>query len=153
MAYIFIHFLPTAAMTLIKPHERISLAQQIGHESVFAVVNEFYDLIQHHHSLAIPFGSVEHWDEHKKKITEFWWTALGGQPTESYQYNPVAKHAAAGFNHGLLEDWKNLFKQVLSKHLTEQLAAQWFDRVTLIGSNLERINDQLLRENTPLPPK
>lgn len=111
-------------------------------------MNEFYDLIQQHHSLAIPFGSVHNWDEHKKKITEFWWTALGGPSKESFQYNPVAKHFTAGFNHALLLDWKLLFKEVLNKHLTEHLAAQWFDRVELIGSNLERINDQLLRENT-----
>lgn len=135
-------------MTLIKPHERIPLAEQIGKAHVLTVVDEFYNLIQTHHTLAKPFGSVENWDEHKKRIAEFWWTALGGQPTESYKYNPVAKHFSAGFNHALLKDWQALFKQVLDKHLAEDLAAKWFDRVELIGSNLERINDQLLKENT-----
>lgn len=134
-------------MTLIKPHDRISLAQRIGHTNVFVVVDEFYDLIQHHPTLAQPFGSVENWADHKKRIAEFWWTALGGTPTESYKYNPIAKHLAAGFNHGLLQDWKALFKQVLDKHITADLALQWFDRVELIGSNLERMNDQLLKEN------
>lgn len=134
-------------MTLIKPHDRISLAERMGRQQVFTVVNEFYDLIQTHPTLAKPFGSVENWDEHKKRIAQFWWTALGGQPSESYQYNPVAKHFAAEFTQALLQDWKALFKEVLDKHLTSDLAAQWFDRVELIGSNLNRINDQLLRES------
>lgn len=134
-------------MTLIKPHDRISLAEHIGHQQVFTVVNEFYDLIQIHPTLAKPFGAVDNWDEHKKKIADFWWTALGGQPTKSYQYNPVAKHFAAGFTYDLLQDWKSLFKKVLEKHLTSPLAAQWFERVELIGGNLNRINDQLLRDN------
>ena len=135
-------------MTLIKPHDHIPLAKRIGNQAINAVVNEFYNLIQTHPSLAKPFGSVEDWSEHKKRIAEFWWAALGGQPTESYKYNPVAKHFAAGFNHALLQDWKTLFKEVLDRHLSQELAAQWFDRVELIGSNLERINDQLLKENT-----
>lgn len=135
-------------MTLIKPHDRTPLAERIGNQQVHAVVDEFYNLIQNHPTLAKPFGSVEDWSEHKKRIGEFWWTALGGQATESYKYNPVAKHFAAGFNHALLQDWKALFKEVLNRHLSQELANQWFDRVELIGGNLERINDQLLKENT-----
>ena len=46
-------------MTLIKPHDHIPLAKRIGNQAINAVVNEFYNLIQTHPSLAKPFGSVE----------------------------------------------------------------------------------------------
>lgn len=136
-------------MTLIKPQERIALATRIGYDSVFQVVSDFYDLIQTHPSLAGPFGSVEHWDEHKLKIAQFWFVALGGKPSTAFRYDPVAKHFAAGFTSELLQDWKALFHEVLLNHLEPALAGEWFERVELIGENLLRQNDRLIQFHAP----
>jgi hemoglobin len=87
---------------------------------------------------------VKHWGQHKVKIGEFWWTALGGRPTQSFKYDPVNKHFDAGFTDTLLSDWKALFKEVLNRHLDEKLANQWFDRVELIGTNLSIQNHRLM---------
>ena len=95
--------------SFIKPHDRISLAEQIGRPKVEAVVNDFYNRIQSHPTLSIPFSVVDHWDEHKQKISEFWWVALGGKPSTSYTYDPVGKHFEAGFTEDLLKAWKALF--------------------------------------------
>lgn len=68
------------------------------------MVNDFYDLVKTHPTLAGPFGSVEHWNEHKLKIAQFWFVALGGKPTAAFRYDPVAKHFAAGFTAEFLHD-------------------------------------------------
>lgn len=136
-------------MTLIQPTDRKPLAEIIGHEKVMSVVSEFYDLIQTHPTLAKPFSIVKHWDEHKVKIGEFWWTVLGGKPSQSFKYDPVNKHFDAGFTDELLKDWKLLFKEVLDRHLDGKLSSQWFDRVELIGSNLSIQNNRLMRLHQP----
>jgi len=69
--------------------------------------------------------------------------ALGGQPTKSYSYDPVGKHFAAGLTENLLNDWKALFLEVLTTHLTLELANEWRLRVEMIGENLLRQNDRL----------
>jgi hemoglobin len=131
-------------MTLIKPADRKPFAEIIGHDKVMAVVSEFYDLIQTHPTLSKPFSIVGNWPEHKIKIGEFWWTALGGKPTQSFKYDPVNKHFHAGFTDDLLNDWKKLFKEVLDRHLEPKLSNQWFDRVELIGTNLSIQNHRLI---------
>lgn len=134
-------------MTPLKPQEKITLADRIGYDNVFRVVNDFYDLIQTHPTLAGPFGSVAHWDEHKFKIAQFWFVVLGGKPTAAFRYDPVAKHFAAGFTGELLHDWKTLFHSVLLRHLDPALAEAWFERVELIGENLQRQNERLVRDS------
>ena len=123
--------------------KRTSLADKIGKPLIDKVVDDFYNKIQGHKSLSKPFESVDHWDEHKEKIAHFWWVALGGIPTGSYQYDPVGKHFTAGFNLDLLEDWKALFSEVCSRHLDSGLAQEWGNRVQLIGDNLLRQNNRL----------
>lgn len=130
-------------MNIIKPHDRISLAERIGRASVNQVVEDFYNRIQNHPALSKPFSIVSHWKEHKEKISEFWWVALGGKPFTSYSYDPVNKHFAAGFTPALLKDWKALFLEVASSHLDPELANAWQQRVEMIGENLVRQNDRL----------
>jgi hemoglobin len=134
-------------MNFIKPSERTSLADKIGRDAVDRVVDDFYNQIQTHPTLSKPFSIVIHWDRHKEKIADFWWVVLGGQPTSSYKYDPVNKHFTAGFTDQLLSDWKNLFFEVLSKHLTPELAQAWQARVELIGENLSKQNDRLVEQS------
>ena len=128
---------------MIKPVDRISLAMRIGKPSVDKVVDDFYNRIQIHSTLSKPFSIVGNWDEHKVKIAEFWWVALGGKPSKSYSYDPVGKHFAAGLTENLLNDWKAPFLEVLTTHLTLELANEWRLRVEMIGENLLRQNDRL----------
>ena len=133
-------------MIIVKPSERTPLAHQIGRELIDKVVDDFYNRIQKHPTLSKPFSIVNHWKEHKDKIAEFWWVVLGGIPSNSYKYDPVNKHFAAGFTQELLEDWKALFFEVLSAHLPIDLAQAWQSRVELIGGNLLMQNDRLIQK-------
>jgi hemoglobin len=134
-------------MNFIKPSERIPLSSKIGRDAIDKVVDDFYNQIQTHPTLSKPFSIVNHWDEHKEKIADFWWVVLGGQPTSSYKYDPVNKHFLAGFTQDLLADWKKLFFSVLSKHLFPELAQAWQDRVEMIGENLSKQNDRLVQNS------
>ena len=131
----------------IKPHDRVCIADLLGRDKVKAVINDFYDQIQVHPTLAEPFSSVHDWPTHKEKISDFWWVVLGGKPHASYKYDPVGKHLMAGFNENLLKDWKQLFKKTLSLHLDQELSDLWFSRVVMIGQNLLSQNERLLDGN------
>ena len=127
--------------------DRISLAKKIGRDNIDKVVDDFYNQIQTHPTLAKPFSIVGHWKEHKERIAEFWWVALGGKPTANFSYDPVGKHYSAGFTADLLTDWKNLFFEVSKSHLSIDLANAWQDRVELIGENLVRQNARLIKQH------
>ena len=135
-------------MSLVKPFERTPLAHQIGRESIDKVVDDFYNRIQMHSTLSKPFSIVNHWTEHKEKIAEFWWVVLGGMPNSPYKYDPVNKHFAAGFTQELLNDWKALFFEVLTNHLSIDHAQAWQSRVELIGGNLLMQNDRLIQKTS-----
>jgi hemoglobin len=130
-------------MKFTKPHERITVADSVGKELIAVVVDQFYDAVKTHPTLSAPFSSVKNWHHHKDRITEFWWTALGGKPVASHSYDPVGKHFASGFN----ADWKALFLEILNQNLPENLAQNWYQRVEMIGSNLVRQNERL--KNSP----
>jgi hemoglobin len=131
----------------LKHQDRTCLADLIGRDAVISVVDEFYNQIQTHPTLAAPFSAVHDWPGHKEKIGDFWWVVLGGKPQAPYKYDPVGKHFAAGFNSNLLEDWKQLFKGALDSHLDQELANKWFSRVQMIGENLLSQNERLINEN------
>lgn len=112
------------------------IAQTIGLDTVAAVVSDFYDQVQQHGTLKVPFGTVHDWPEHKAHLTHFWWVTLGGQPYRDKPYQVAHKHALAGFTPELLVDWLALFRQTLERHLTPELADQWYARAANIGRSL-----------------
>jgi hemoglobin len=131
-------------MKFTKPHDRLTIADSLGKDAIKTVVDQFYDAIQTHPTLQIPFNKVQDWPHHKERIAEFWWAALGGRPAMSYSYDPVGKHFASGFNASLLHDWQTLFLEILNKNISQELAAAWYQRVEMIGANLVRQNDRLI---------
>jgi hemoglobin len=117
------------------------LAHLIGLEKIGAVVDDFYDRVQRHPTLARPFSVVHDWPAHKALLTHFWWTTLGG-PAYREQVNRMGeKHAAAGFTSELLADWLALFRETLGAHLTADLAEAWHARAAHIGRSLELMHE------------
>jgi hemoglobin len=119
-------------------------AAAIGLDAVRGVVDDFYNRVQRHPALAVPFSIVDDWDEHKAHLTHFWWVALGGAPYRTKPYNVAVKHMEAGFTPELLIDWLALFRQVLSEHLAPEPAAQWFERAQNIGRSLNMMHRHFL---------
>ena len=119
----------------------LDIAQTIGREKVAEVVSDFYDEIQRHATLAVPFGIVDHWTEHKAHLAHFWWVALGGKPYRDKSYRVAEKHAEAGFTPELLIDWLALFRDTLAKHLPPDLVEQWYARAANIGRSLNYMHE------------
>lgn len=118
-----------------------SIAEQIGQPRIFAVVDRFYDRIQSHPTLSIPFQRVQDWPRHKERIAYFWWVSLGGDRTRDFTFAVAPKHWQAGFNEMLLGDWKTLFREVVSSTLPSDLAAAWMERVDHVGASLVIANE------------
>ena len=114
----------------------IDVAETIGMGRVAEVVSDFYDAVQRHPTLSVPFGIVDDWTEHKAHLAHFWWVTLGGKPYRDKPYQVAHKHAMAGFTPELLVDWLALFRQTLEKHLPPELAEQWYARAANIGRSL-----------------
>ncbi len=117
-----------------------SLAHRIGHGGIAAVVDAFYTRIQHHPTLAAPFGIVEDWPQHKEKLTHFWWVLLGGDPYLDTEYSVPMKHFKAGFTDALLGDWLELFGETQRDLLPEDQADDWLHLTVGMGANLARMN-------------
>ena len=112
------------------------IAETIGADKVRHVVSDFYDSVQRHVTLRVPFGSVHDWAEHKAHLAHFWWVTLGGKPYRDKPYRVADKHAAAGFTPELLVDWLALFRETLAAHLPDHLAEHWYARAANIGRSL-----------------
>lgn len=51
----------------------VPVAELLGRKQIDLIVDDFYNRIQNHPTLAKPFSNVHDWPTHKEKITEFWW--------------------------------------------------------------------------------
>lgn len=118
------------------------IADEIGHAQVAAVVDDFYNRIQSHPSLAMPFAVVHDWVAHKEILTHFWWVTLGGERYLDYSYRVAWKHEEAGFTPALLVDWLFLFRDIIRDHITdEHLANGWIERAERIGESLTYMHE------------
>jgi|GEM_PF-447080 hemoglobin len=124
----------------IESESPVSLAELIGKDRIYAVVDRFYNLIQTHPSLAVPFQRVHDWPLHKERIAYFWWVSLGGARYRDVSFAVVPKHWRAGFSEELLDDWKALFGGVVSSVLPPELADAWTERAERIGASLVMAN-------------
>lgn len=108
----------------------------IGRDRIEAVVDDFYERVKRHPTLAVPFASVVDWDEHKAHLAHFWWVSLGGERYRSKPYNVGAKHYEAGVTDPLVDDWLALFRRTLDDHLPNELADLWHARASRMGESI-----------------
>lgn len=114
---------------------------RIGRDGIAAVVDDFYDRVQMHPNLAIPFLMVSDWTLHKARLTHFWWMALGGERYRADRYDVAGKHLAVGVSDELVDDWLELFRTTLHEHLPGDLAEAWFHRARLMGVSVRQSAD------------
>lgn len=112
--------------------------EQIGLEKIAVVVDDFYDRIQHHPTLAQPFSQVHDWAEHKARLSHFWWVSLGGAPYRQDIYRIAEKHMdeKMGMQPALIDDWLALFQETLRDHLPPDQLEPWLQRASHMGRSL-----------------
>lgn len=115
--------------------------EAIGHDAIERVVDDFYNRIQQHPTLAAPFRQVEDWPEHKARLTHFWWISLGGKRYRDDQYRVAPVHMSLGITHELVDDWLALFEATLHDHLSDELAEAWLDRARNMGRSIRLLAD------------
>lgn len=106
------------------------LHQQLGKETIEAVVSSFYDRIRAHPTLGSYFSAVKDWDELKPRLAHFWWLDLGGERSRPDIYNPHAIHRQLQIPPALIDDWLQLFEANLNEHLPPDQAQAWFGRAS-----------------------
>lgn len=111
----------------------------IGLETIRAVVDEFYERIQSHPTLAEPFAIIHDWPEHKDRLAHFWWLSLGGEPYRDYQYNVGPLHMALDINDAHVDDWLDLFYEVMSKYIAEEQVDAWHGRAQNMGRSIRML--------------
>lgn len=111
----------------------------IGRERIAAVVDDFYDRIQAHPSLAEPFRRVSDWPEHKARLTHFWWVSLGGEAYRDEQYRVGPAHVGLGVDEALVDEWLALFAATLADHLEPELARAWMSRAQSMGRSIRML--------------
>ncbi len=121
------------------PERQRDTHDQIGHERIQAVVDDFYDRIQRHPTLAEPFRRVTDWPGHKARLTHFWWLSLGGERYRDDEFRVGPAHMSLGITDPLVDDWLALFRAVLDDHLPADLADAWFARAEHMGRSIRML--------------
>jgi len=116
-----------------------STHQAVGLNTIRRVVDDFYDRVQRHSTLAEPFRRVEDWPEHKRRLTHFWWISLGGARYRDDQYRVAPLHMPLGITDALVDDWLALFEATLRDHLPPDLVEAWLDRARNMGRSIRMV--------------
>ncbi len=112
------------------------LHEAIGHERVAAIVDDFYERVQRHPTLAQPFARVKDWPEHKARVTHFWWLTLGGKRYREDRHRIGPVHMEVGVSEAQMLAWLRLFRETLASHLEPELAVAWYRRAQTMGRSL-----------------
>lgn len=113
----------------------------VGRAKIAAVVDDFYERVRRHPSLAESFGIVTDWAEHKARLTHFWWLSLGGPAYRQDRYRVAEKHMSVGVTPALVADWLDLFRATLADHLPQDLTDAWYGRAANMGASLSLLAD------------
>jgi hemoglobin len=128
--------------------ERVTLnGVAFSHREIALVVDGFYSKVANDPVLQAPFRSVRNWPEHIERMTHFWWTKFGGRPYLAYQYDPVTRHFAAGFNLALLSRWLTLFHHTLGERLRPDQYELWAVIAERMGQGLAYKNELYGRDH------
>lgn len=126
-----------------------SLAEQIGYAEVGQIIHIFYLRAREHPQLKHFFSSIEDFGQHERRITDFWWQALGGELEQETQFDMIGKHFPLGIQSSDLEAWLVLFGRVLGENLKAWQAQSWMDKALTIATRLK----QIVVDHKPLGPE
>lgn len=119
------------------------LTDQLNLNNVLRVVQHFYIKARQHPVIGHYFEGIDDFGLHEKKISEFWWLALGGKtsalPDGAPSIDMINVHIALGINEADLEIWLGLFEQTLFEELEMDLASAWQIKLHEIANHLKAL--------------
>lgn len=119
------------------------LIDQLNLNDIFRVVQHFYDKARKDTDIGHFFSDIEDFRQHEKKITAFWWLALGGSastlPEGAPSFDMISKHTVLDIKEKDLEKWLFLFSQTLDEELEKDLANAWRMKLDGITRHLKAL--------------
>jgi hemoglobin len=119
------------------------LTDQLNLNDVLRVIQRFYIKAQQHPSIGHYFEGIDNFSSHEKKISEFWWLALGGKvddlPDGAPSIDMINIHIALSINADDLKIWLGLFEQTLFEKLEMDLASAWQIKLHEIANHLKAL--------------
>jgi len=110
-----------------------------SYEEVETVIHLFYKKLMTNQQLGHFFEHLENFDEHEKRIVDFWWISMGGKLENPPKIDMIGKHFPLGIKQDDLEVWIALFSETLEQQLAENKALFWMDKVMTIAARLKQI--------------
>jgi hemoglobin len=121
------------------PQNQPPLCEIINYSQVQQVVHAFYNKLIHHDELAHFFKHIDDFDSHEKRVSDFWWLALGGKLDKTPKIDMIGKHFPLGIQQENLETWLAIFSETLGEELNEEAAIIWMDKALQIGARIKQI--------------
>ena len=109
------------------------------YEEVEAVIHSFYKKLMVNQQLGHFFEHLGDFDEHEKRIIDFWWVSMGGKLDNPPKIDMIGKHFPLGIKQSDLELWIALFSETLEQELDDKKALFWMDKVMTIAARLKQI--------------
>jgi len=116
-----------------------ALCEAVDYQQVAQVIHAFYQKLIQHPQLGPFFSHIEDFDQHEKRIVDFWWLSMGGTLEQPPKIDMIGKHFPLGIQQQDLEVWLVLFGETLGEHLEEAVAAQWMEKALQIASRIKQI--------------
>lgn len=100
------------------------------------LVRDFYDRARRDPVLGPIFAShVEDWDEHLRKIADFWSSVI--LRSGRYRGRPVPAHVALDIDAAHFDRWLELFEQTARDVCEPSVAEEFIERAQMIAGSLE----------------
>jgi hemoglobin len=116
-----------------------TLANHLTYQQVQKVIQAFYQQLLAHPQLSQYFSHIKDFSAHEKRITDFWWLALGGRLDSPPRIDMINKHMTLGINSHDLHVWLEILDSTLDHHLTNNQAMAWKQKAHQIGARLKQV--------------
>lgn len=113
------------------------LANQLTYPQVQQVIHSFYKKLLTHPRLGPYFSHIEDFSRHEKRISDFWWLAMGGQLPAPPRIDMINKHMQLGINNEALQSWLTALNTTLDEQLNVDQAKQWKLKAQQIAARLK----------------
>ena len=117
----------------------IPLCEKIGRERIEQQIHRFYQKLQVDPEMKGFFEHIPDFTAHEKRISDFWWTAMGGRLDNPPQIDMVGKHMPLGIQDHHIDKWLAYFKQTLNEVMEPELADAWYLMAEGIALRLRQI--------------
>ncbi|AOU99401.1 hypothetical protein BI364_17025 [Acidihalobacter yilgarnensis] len=102
------------------------LCARIGRDRVDQVITAFYEHLRADALLAPLFAHIGDAARHERRVADFWWIAMGGQPPAyEVSVDMLGVHAGMRLRPEHFARWLALLHDSLERHLEPPLASDW----------------------------